>query len=316
MSGKISIGTSAFAIGAYKEKPIPFDLVLKRLSGLGYDGIELFGERPNGHPEDYPTPASRRDLRTKLADLKLEVSNYGADFWSIPLGANDIEARRYEESFKRNLEFCADIGSGSIRVDTVVEHYPPGDRKAIRDRYVSTWRRCTDLAAKAKVDVYWEFEPGFILNKPSEVAGLVDDIGAANFKLMFDTCHAQMAGVQGARQHGVKETVESVPALIKMMGSRIGTVHLIDSDNTLHHDTTSTHAPFGQGVLDFDDIIESLKGTGYLGPWWTIDLCFWPTAWDLVGPSHAFVSDLLKRHGLRQAATTSTSHSTKGGHQS
>jgi sugar phosphate isomerase/epimerase len=192
-----------------------------------------------------------------------------------------------------------DIGADSIRVDTVVDRYPSGDREKVRERYVSTWRRCADLADKANVDIYWEFEPGFIINKPSEIVKLVDDIGAPNFKLMFDTCHAQMSGVQGARQEGTKETVSSVSAFIAAMGPRIGTVHLIDSDNSLHHDFTSTHAPFGEGVLNFDDIMEELKKVGYHGPWWTIDLCFWPTAWDLVESSQRFVSDLLKTHGLR-----------------
>jgi sugar phosphate isomerase/epimerase len=299
MQGKISVGTSAFAIGAYKDRPVPFDEVLKRLSAAGYDGIELFGERPYGHPEDYPTAESRRALRDKLAALRLVISNYGADFWGIPLGEDDRTAMKYEEAFKRNLDFCLDVGADSIRVDTVVDKYPPGDHGKVRERYVSTWRRCAELAGKAKVDIYWEFEPGFIINKPSEVAKLVDDIGAPNFKLMFDTCHAQMSGVQGARQEGAKETLPDVSAFIAAMGARIGTVHLIDSDNTLHHDVTSTHAPFGKGVLRFDDIIEALKKAGYQGPWWTIDLCFWPTAWDLVEPSERFVADLLKRHGLR-----------------
>ncbi len=147
--------------------------------------------------------------------------------------------------------------------------------------------------------MYWEFEPGFIINKPSEIARLVDEVGQPNFKLMFDTCHAQMSGVQGTRQDGASETVASVPDLVRLLGDRIGTMHLIDSDNTLHHDETSTHAPFGEGVLDFDAIIEAVKATGYRGPWWTIDLCFWPTAWDIVGASHRFVADLLARHGLR-----------------
>jgi sugar phosphate isomerase/epimerase len=313
MQGKISVGTSAFAIGAYHDHPIPFDVVLKRLSELGYDGIELFGDRPYGHPDDYPTVISRRALRQKLADLKLEVSNYGADFWGISLGASDAEARRYEEAFKRNLEFCLDIGATSIRVDTVVDQYPTGDHRAIRDRYVSTWRRCSQRAAKDGVDLYWEFEPGFIVNKPSEVARLVDDIDAPNFKLMFDTCHAQMSGVQGARQEGAKETLASVSDFIKLMGASIGTAHLIDSDNTLHNEATSTHAPFGEGVLDFDAVVESFKAVGYQGPWWTIDLCFWPTAWDLVDSSRAFVANLLSRHGLRAPETASTSKTTKNG---
>jgi hypothetical protein len=40
MSGKISVGSSAFAIGAYEDDPIPFDTVLKRLSDVGHDGVE------------------------------------------------------------------------------------------------------------------------------------------------------------------------------------------------------------------------------------------------------------------------------------
>jgi sugar phosphate isomerase/epimerase len=312
MSGKISVGTSAFAIGAYKEKPIPFDHVLERLSAFGYDGIELFGERPYGHPDDYPTDASRAALKKRLTDLHLEISNYGADFWGIPLGVSDSEARRYEEAFKRNLDFALAIGADSIRVDTVVDTYPQGDRKAIRDRYVTTWRRCASLAAKDNVNIYWEFEPGFIINKPSEVASLVDDVGASNFKLMFDSCHAQMSGVRGARQEGERETVKSVSEFARMMGDRIGTVHLIDSDNTLHDDATSTHAPFGQGVLDFDDIIETLKALGYRNPWWTIDLCFWPTAWDLAETSCKFVADLLARHGLRETDQNSVKSARSG----
>jgi len=84
---------SAFAIGACHDHPILFGEVLKRLSALGYDGVELFGDRPYSHSDDDPTVASRRELRHRLADLKLEISNYGADFWGVPLDAGDAEAR-------------------------------------------------------------------------------------------------------------------------------------------------------------------------------------------------------------------------------
>lgn len=299
MTAKISVGSSAFAIGTYQDNPIPFDSVIARLAQVGYDGIELFGGKPYGHPDDYPSKVERRALHNKLKDHNLEISNYGADFWGIPLGASDLDALKYEDAFKRNLEFALDIGADSIRVDTVTGAYPPGDRAAIWRRYVSSWRNCARLASAAKVDIYWEFEPGFIINKPSEITHMVDEIGEPNFKLMFDTCHAQMSGVRGARQDGARETVASVADLVARVGHRIGTVHLIDSDNTLHHDETSTHAPFGEGLLDFDGIMKSLRAADYRGPWWTIDLCFWPTAWDIVAPSHRFVNDLLVRHGLR-----------------
>jgi sugar phosphate isomerase/epimerase len=299
MPGKISVGSSAFAIGAYEESPIPFDTVIARLSKAGYDGVELFGAKPYGHPDQYPTKADRKTLVAKLDDLNLGVSNYGADFWGIPLGASEDDASKYEEAFKRNLEFCLEIGCDSIRVDTVVGKWPTGERAAIWRRYVTTWQKCSRLAAQSNVELYWEFEPGFIINKPSDIARLTDEVGEPNFKLMFDTCHAQMSGVQAARQDAPAERLPSIIDFIDKMDKRIGTVHLIDSDNTLHHDETSTHAPFGDGVLDFDAIIEEFKKVGYRGPWWTIDLCFWPTAWDLVESSQRFVAGLLERHGLR-----------------
>lgn len=299
MSGKISVGSSAFAIGAYESDPIPFDTVLKRLSEIGYDGVEIFGAKPYGHPDLYPSKTERKELRGKLDDLNLAVSNFGADFWGISLAASDADAEKYKDVFKRNLEFCLDIGGDSIRVDTAVGTWPSGDRDAIRERYVSTWKECSDLAAGSGVEIYWEFEPGFIINRPSDVAGLTDDIGRPNFKLMFDTCHAQMSGVQAARQDAPVEKLASVVEFIDRMGSRIGTVHLIDSDNTLHHDETSTHAPFGEGVLAFDPIVEAFRKNGYTGPWWTIDLCFCPSAWEVVESSHRYVDALLRRHGLR-----------------
>jgi sugar phosphate isomerase/epimerase len=299
MPGKISVGSSAFAIGAYEKNPIAFDAVLKRLSEVGYDGVEIFGAKPYGHPDLYPSKADRKALRSKLDDLGLEVSNYGADFWGISLAASDSDAEKYKDVFERNLEFCLDIGGDSIRVDTAVGTWPAGDKAATWRRYAKTWQECSQLAAKSDVELYWEFEPGFIINKPGDVARLTDEVGEPNFKLMFDTCHAQMSGVQAARQDVPPEKLPSVVDFIDKMGKRIGTVHLIDSDNTLHHDETSTHAPFGEGVLDFDAIIEALKKNGYTGPWWTIDLCFWPTAWDIVESSQRFVDDLLRRHGLR-----------------
>jgi sugar phosphate isomerase/epimerase len=299
MSGKISVGSSAFAIGAYEKDPVPFDAVLKRLSDAGYDGVEIFGAKPYGHPDLYPSKSDRKTLRTKISNLGLEVSNYGADFWGISLGASDADMEKYKDAFKRNLEFCLDIGGDSIRVDSAVGTWPAGDRDAIRGRYVAAWKDCSELAAKSGIELYWEFEPGFIINRPSEIAKLTDEIGKPNFKLMFDTCHGQMSGVQAARQDPPVERMQSVVEFIGRMGKRIGTVHLIDSDNTLHHDETSTHAPFGEGVLDFDSIIEALKANGYTGPWWTIDLCFCPKAWDIVESSHRFVDQLLTKHKLR-----------------
>ena len=77
-----------------------------------------------------------------------------------------------------------------------------------------------------------------------------------NFGVLFDSCHAHMCAVVGSRQMGEKETLPGgVVQFAHMLTGKITHVHFIDSDETLHDDDTSTHAPFGQGVLDFESII-------------------------------------------------------------
>ena len=40
------------------------------------------------------------------------------------------------------------------------------------------------------------------------------------------------------------------------------------------------HLPFGDGVIDFPPILERLAAQQLPHDWWTVDLCFWPDAWD------------------------------------
>ncbi len=74
-------------------------------------------------------------------------------------------------------------------------------------------------------------------------------------------------------------------------------IHFIDSDGTLHGEETSTHAPFGQGVLEFEPITKAILAAGYDDEWWPIDLCFWSNALEATGPAKAFMDTLAARFG-------------------
>ena len=133
---------------------------------------------------------------------------------------------------------------------------------------------------------------GFAFNKPSEIVAMHQKVGHPNFYLMFDTSHAYMCGVVGARQHGPKETLRrGVPEFLKKVEGKIGAIHLIDSDGTLHADETSTHCPFGEGLIDFKTLAPQLLAAPNI-EWWCIDMCFWAGSWELVESSRAFVADL------------------------
>ena len=83
---------------------------------------------------------------------------------------------------------------------------------------------------------------------------------------------------------------------IRMAKGRIGLVHVIDCDGTLNETGTSTHAPFGEGFINFDEVIPALlHEADYKGEWWAIDLCEWPDAWAVTAQCKAFVDKFNKK---------------------
>ena len=302
VKSKISIVSWAYTIGPYADHPIPLDEVIYKLSQLGFDGIELGGFKPHAHPDLYPTKEDRKRLLAMLEKAKLGVSAYVPDLWAFPFASGDPKiVKAYEDMYDRSLELCVDCGFDKIRVDTVTGTPFPQDwdYQETWQRVVEMFQKCADKAKDVGKMIVREFEPGYIFNKPSEVKKMYTDVNRGNFKVLFDTSHAQMSAVVGAKQIEPKETLKGgILEFVEMLRGCIGHVHLIDSDNTLHDDETSTHAPFGTGYVDFEKVIPALVECGYQSPWWCIDLCFWPNAWEITEDSIRFLRDLFQRLGM------------------
>jgi sugar phosphate isomerase/epimerase len=294
---KISFGSWAFSFGPWAGHPVPFDVAVQRLAEAGYDGIDVSGFPPYVTLESYPTAESRADLVRFLADQRLGVSGYIADFSSASPVAEGNETR-YLDLLKRNVEMCADIGSPSLRVDTVAA---PGsiqdsDYEQAFHRVAGLWAEGAAFASAANVKLVWEFEPGFAFNKPGEVIRMHQEVRHPNFFILFDTSHAYMCSVVGARQHDKKDVLAGgIEEFLDKLQGRIGAIHLNDSDGTLHHDETSTHRPFGKGLIDFDHLAPKLLRVPNI-EWWTVDLCFLPGSWDLAESSRQFLLGLLARY--------------------
>jgi sugar phosphate isomerase/epimerase len=298
---KIAIGSWAYAFGPYSDNPIPLDKVAEKLGELGYDGIELCGFKPHVHPTDYPTKEKRQEVVDLLWENNLEPVGIAADFTATPPGAEGAGAQAaFLDNFRTNIQLCKDIGIPKIRVDSVEP--PPA---AITDEYgkkfgriAEAWRKAAEIARDAGIGLIWEFEPGFIFNKPSEIVRMIDAVNHPNFTILLDTCHAHMVADQAAKQPPPKETLPGgAVEMISMLKGKIGHIHLIDSDNTLHGNETSTHAPFGEGVLDFDKLIPAILDAGYDSEWWSVDLCFWPKAWEVSEAGLKFVRELAEKYG-------------------
>ena len=331
----ISIGSWAYSIGPYADHPVPWDEVITTLKQMGFQGVELGGFPPHPNPDDMHTADQRAACREQLAAQGLRFSGLAANLWAQHL-IDAEDPADYLAEFRKNLDFCVDLGIKGLRVDTV---QPPTvfaqvDADVARERVVRTWQQCAREAADKGVYMTWEFEPGFAFNKPSDIVRIVDEVNSDNFGVQFDTCHGHMVAAVGARQPGETETLPgggcprgsqlasrrlcaTVPdgvwaveqpfvgrsaglqglELAQKLRGKINHIHLIDSDGTLHDDETSTHAPFGEGILNFDELLPELNRNQLPHNWWTIDLCFWPDAWDVTRQCKTAVDALNAKYG-------------------
>jgi sugar phosphate isomerase/epimerase len=292
---QLSLGSWAFAFGPFENDPWPFSRVLEFAAQAGYDGVEINGFPPHPHPDRYDSPAKCAALVDEIAGYGLGISGYAPTFSGLPPAR--VEPEVYLDPFRRYLDFCVRCGIATLRVDTVSppDPLPTGEYEARLARLAGTWHAAAEEAARAGVLLVWEFEPGFWLNKPSEVRRLFEAVGHPNFKLLFDTSHAYMGAVVGARQTGARETLDGgVAEYGRLLGQAIGHLHLIDSDGSLHDNETSTHVAFGAGQIDFVAALTAIKPVIAQLPWWCVDFCFNPQTPTAAVEAVPFVRALMK----------------------
>jgi sugar phosphate isomerase/epimerase len=275
---KFSLGSWAFSFGPFESAPWDFDRFIDYAANAGYDGVEINGFRPHPHPDDFATRDACSELASQLSDRGLGISGYAPDFREV--APTEVDAAAYLAVLEKVLTFSERMGISTVRVDTVS---PPvlhkeDEYKRRFDRLANTWQQAATRAAESGITIVWEFEPGFWLNRPSEVKAIVDAVDHPSFKLLFDTSHAYMGAVIGARQTGVTEILKGGTAeYAQLVREQIGHVHLIDCDGTLHEEETSTHSPFGEGNVDFKKVLSALAPVWDNFEWVCFDFCFCPT---------------------------------------
>lgn len=270
---KISFGSWAFIFGPHARSPLNLGESARLIAAAGYDGIEISGFPPQLTLD--ATREERGEAKRILDDLGLGISAYAPDFTMInPLMERNHQ--RYLDMVRKALDLCVEMGSPAMRVDSIAApgSIPDSEYVASSQRLAALWHESAEVAAEHKVRIIWEFEPGFVFNKPSEVVELYERVGHPNFQILFDLSHAYLCSVAGARQQGKMETLPGgVAEFLQMLSGRIGHLHLVDTDGTLYGEETSMHCPFGEGVIDFAALAAQLRAIPGIA-WWCVDLAF------------------------------------------
>ncbi|MBX3064143.1 MAG: sugar phosphate isomerase/epimerase [Anaerolineae bacterium] len=220
-------------------RPEPIEVTIKRLSSLGYDGIQIMGE-----PRKYDV----KEVRALLKKYKLEC--WGAVTIMVK-GRDLIHADPYyREMSQAYIKECIDMVSAlGGNIITVVPS-EVGKVVAMADPdtewkwAVEGVKVIADHARKKKVKIGLEplnrFETNF-LNRHDQALRLAADSGE-DVGVCLDAFHINI------------EEADPYDAIMKT-GSKLVDFHIADNNRR----------PPGQGTWDWKKLIKTLKAAGYDG---------------------------------------------------
>jgi sugar phosphate isomerase/epimerase len=243
---RISYNTWAYSSFFVWVPAYTLDETIKRIAGLGYDGIEIGAAAPHAYP-----PHLSADRRVQVRDLLQEHNLSLSSMLPAPSGgpgnnpaSPNIEERRATvEHYKELAELTAFWGGKTLI-------YLPGwIIFGTTRRQAWAWSRevLTEVAdAIAHTGVTLVIEPTShdtnLCMSADDAIELMQDVDRPNVKLMFDTFHVLYS----------KEVMSDYPY---KMGADLKHIHISDNDRL----------PPGSGVGDFPSLIDSLIENGFDG---------------------------------------------------
>lgn len=254
MAMKLSFNTWPYASFPVWLPAYPLEEVIKRLSRIGYRGIEIGCASPHAYP---PTLSKERRKETKkiLDHYGMEVSSMLPALSGGPghnVASPIPEERRHTiEHMKDIAQLCEEWGCKTIL-------YIPGWQvfgTSLEQAWAWSVEALSEIAdAAANHGVTLVIEPtshdSNIVDRCDDALNMMREVNKPNVKVMFDTFHALYRK-------------EPSTDYIYAMGKDLHHLHISDNDRL---------AP-GQGRGDFVGVIQALKDIHYDG-WLAMEIGF------------------------------------------
>ena len=243
---KISYNTWAYSSFFVWVPAYTLDETIRRLSGMGYDGIEIGAAAPHAWPP-HLTPERRAEVRDLLQEHNLQLSS----MLPAPSGGPGnnpaspyVEERRATVAHYRELaEICAGWGGKTLIYLPGWQIYGTPRRQA--------WQWSREVLREA-AEAAGEFGVTLVIEPTAhdtnlcesgeDAIELMEDVAMPNVKLMFDTFHVFYR--------------REVPTdYVYRMGENLHHIHISDNDRL----------PPGQGIGDWGALIDALEEVGFDG---------------------------------------------------
>jgi sugar phosphate isomerase/epimerase len=253
----------AFSSNAYLR--YPFEEAAERIAALGYEGLEILADVPHAWPAGLLEGPKRAILAAMerhglaFSNMNAFMMNAVADprqpYWHPSFIEPDPNYRQIRiDHTRRALSLCAELGAPHVTTEPGGPVAPGQTRQQAVDLFVEVLKPLAEHADKEGVLLLIEPEPGLLVETTDQYLEVAERVGAPSIGLNFDVGHAFCVS-------------EDLPKAIARMAPRTRHYHLEDIAATrVHH-----HLVPGMGVIDFAEVVEAIRGTGYDG-WLTVEL--------------------------------------------
>ena len=253
----------AFSTNAYLR--YPFEEAAERIAALGYEGLEILADVPHAWPAGLLEGPKRAILAAMerhglaFSNMNAFMMNAVADprqpYWYPSFIEPDPNYRRIRiDHTRRALSLCAELGAPHITTEPGGPIAPGQTRQQAIDQFVEVLKPLAEHAHNEGVLLLIEPEPGLLLETTDQYLEVAERVDSPSIGLNFDVGHAFCVS-------------EDLPKAIARMAPHTRHYHLEDIAATrVHH-----HLVPGMGVIDFAEVVEAIRRTGYDG-WLTVEL--------------------------------------------
>lgn len=226
-------------------KNYPLEEALKRISKIGYEGVEFISLRPHAFPTDLDKKDRQAIVRLmKSLDLELAAfANYSMTIGLNMASGNEKIRASAIQYLKDCINLAYDLGSKITMLipGTVMQGTP---YKQAWSWTVEGLMECMSLAEDK--DMIIALEPAFsLLNSTERTMEMIKEIGSKKGMVCLDTLLAYSLG-------------ESPTECVRKLGKAITHIHVWDG-------SLGAPVPPGKGHLNFELFIKALKEIGYDG---------------------------------------------------
>lgn len=230
---------------------------IKIIAGLGYECIAITLDHSVLNPFDHGLPGRLEETRLLLEGYGLRsVIETGARFLLDPwkkhsptLISQDRDGRRMRRDFlKRAIDIAAFLDAGCVSFWSGKKEAEVESARAW-EWLVSACRELSDYGRDKGVFLAFEPEPGMYVEDMTQFQQLKKDVDSDSFRLALDLGHAFLTE-PGPVGNCIRQNIADVK-----------NVHLEDMRCGVHE-----HCFFGEGEMDFCEIMRSLEETAYAGP--------------------------------------------------